>query len=227
MRNIKIDFYKGLLILGVVYGHIINALTFQTNVAVTTHIILRTFDMPFFMSIGGFLLSLKIGKISNLKYILNKVTSLLFPVCLWGLLFAMVIFVHANNLSFVNVVNYISGFWFIWSIFICNAIILLINMILKDKFKIQLIALLVVMIGLHFIPAKLDIWNLSYMFPFFLLGFYLRKIYVRFNSRTIRYFYLFSIICYLKRTSILKIWVTILLKKSYILAIFKKKKMAL
>ena len=49
-RDTGIDFIKGMLIFGVVYGHLITALTVGSHCQVWLHTFMRTFDMPFLCS---------------------------------------------------------------------------------------------------------------------------------------------------------------------------------
>ena len=53
-RNAKWDFYKGMLIWGVVIGHMITALKAGGDCYVWLHTFLRTYDMPMFAFISGY-----------------------------------------------------------------------------------------------------------------------------------------------------------------------------
>ena len=53
-RNAKWDFYRGLLIWGVVIGHTITALKSGDSSYVWLHTFLRMYDMPMFAFISGY-----------------------------------------------------------------------------------------------------------------------------------------------------------------------------
>ena len=81
-RDTGIDFIKGILIFGVVYGHVITALTVGSHQQVWLHTFMRTFDMPFFMLLSGFFFRKSLSSNGFVKVLLNRLTmiGILLPV---------------------------------------------------------------------------------------------------------------------------------------------------
>ncbi len=101
-RNEKLDFIKGLLIIGVVYGHILNAVRMDTDASFWIAKLIRAFDMPMFMLIGGYFLSKSISKYHPLKYIFNKITQLIFPLALWCIIVNIMMYLVKRQFSILS-----------------------------------------------------------------------------------------------------------------------------
>lgn len=82
MRDSKIDFYKGMLMVGVIWGHTINAYHLS-DYTCWIHLFFRTYDMPFFMLLSGVFLAVSIQKYDLKKLLLNKLTTLFVPLAVW------------------------------------------------------------------------------------------------------------------------------------------------
>lgn len=82
-RDNKHDFYKGLLMWGVVWGHCITVLLNGAENNIGIHLILRTYDMPFFMLISGFFFAFSIKKYTLKDLLKNKITTILLPTFFW------------------------------------------------------------------------------------------------------------------------------------------------
>ncbi len=156
IRDDKIDFYKGMLMWGVVWGHTITCLLQDALNEVGIHPIFRTYDMPFFMLISGYFLSFSMKKYSFANLIKNKVTTIALPTIFWILL--------SSKFSRIY-----PGYYFLWAVFFSSVIMCLINKILTHKIlQIMIYALIVII--LHCQPYSLE--NLPYLFPYFVLGYY-------------------------------------------------------
>ena len=154
-RNSIYDFYKGFLMWGVIWGHCITALL---NGDVNTngiHLILRTYDMPFFMLISGFFFSFSVQKYTLKKLITNKITTILIPTILWGLV--------CSNFKDVD------SYYFLWAVFLSALIVAVVTTTQLPSYG-KMIVFGVIIIALHIQPYYL--WNLSYLFPYFVLGYY-------------------------------------------------------
>ena len=152
------DFYKGILMFGVIWGHSITNLLAGDQNNISIHWIMRTYDMPMFMVISGYFLAFSLAK-CDLKTILkDKMTTILFPVVLWDL-----ITTYGTSLGHL---------YFLWAIFLSSVITALIAELVKS-FKIQCVLFAFVTVLLNFIP--LSLWNLSYLFPFFAIGYIIGK----------------------------------------------------
>lgn len=167
MRNDRLDFYKGFLMWGVMWGHTITALRAGEGKSVWILTYFRTYDMPFFMLLSGYFLSVSLAKKSWKSVACNRVGTILLPLVAWQILIDL-IYRQVNNLF---------SLWFLWSAFACSMITIFVSGIIANK-KNAAIILSVFSIGLHFIPK--NIFNLGYMLPFFVIGFYLQIIYKKF-----------------------------------------------
>jgi len=83
MRDGKLDFFKGLLIWSVVLGHTLNVLCPTEK---SLHMLLRTFDLPMFMYISGFLLRGSLARHHWKQLVVNKVTNIIIPAIVWMLI---------------------------------------------------------------------------------------------------------------------------------------------
>lgn len=140
-RNGKFDFYRGFLIVGVTFGHIINA--FSKSLDMSTPwicIFIRTYDMPMFALISGIFLRGFIDRRSCLHNIINKVTSLFFVAVLWELIFGII----------KRDIRFGTSCWFLYGVFISSVILIFVSKIKNLKIRVVLISLIIV--AIRFIP---------------------------------------------------------------------------
>lgn len=87
MRDKRIDFYKGMLMWCVVYGHVINAiLCGESHRPVWMHTFVRTFDLPFFMILSGCFLRKSLGRRGAFEVLANRMSMILAPIVVWTLI---------------------------------------------------------------------------------------------------------------------------------------------
>ena len=156
MRDGRLDFLKGLVMWSVVMGHTINALCNEGN---GLHTMLRTFDRPMFMCISGFLLKGSMERHGWKRLLLNKVTMLLVPAMLWMLI----------SLAFGDRCFY----YFLWAVCFCCAIVCSVHTCCR-KVQVEGVVLIGIALLLHVVPV--NVVNMSFLFPFFLLGYMSRRI---------------------------------------------------
>jgi len=156
MRDGKLDFYKGLLIWSVVLGHTLNALTPAENVL---HSLLRTFDLPMFMYISGYLLRGSIARHDWKQLILNKFTNIVVPALIW-----MCISLLFGDKCF---------YYFLWAVFVSSLIVCICEKISSTPIMSCMLVCLAAII-FHLIP--LNIINISFLYPFFIIGYYSKNI---------------------------------------------------
>ena len=154
-RNNIYDFYKGFLMWGVVWGHCITALLNGDANNNGIHLILRTYDMPFFMLISGFFFSFSVQKYTLKTLVMNKITTILLPTIFWGLI--------------LSKFRDIDSFYFLWAVFLSALIIAVVQKAHLPSYSNIMIYGLILII-LHIQPYSL--WNLPYLFPYFVLGYY-------------------------------------------------------
>lgn len=168
-RNPKVDFYKGLLMWGVIWGHTITALANKTlNEGIFIHSFFRLYDMPFFMILSGYFLYKSLEKNNSFKNILqDKITQLLVPILLWNWI---IHFPYPSTKSF----------YFLWAVFISSILTITVHTITK-RLKLRLYARLFLFLGiilsLFLLPYQQ--FNLFYLYPFFVLGYLSNTIQVK------------------------------------------------
>ena len=153
MRIDRIDFYKGLLMIGVVWGHAISVIDY-TEHECAIYTFFRTYDMPFFMFLSGIFLARSIEKYDLKRLLINKVATLLVPVVLWSL-------VRSLGTS-------LGGYYFIWAIFLSSAIVITTHWLTKNAL-LRALCYIAPIVVLHCIDA--GVFNMAYLYPFFLIGF--------------------------------------------------------
>lgn len=164
------DYIKGFLMIGIVFGHFLNAFSFISNQGSILHLLVRTYDLPMYMLLGGVLLSKTIGKYILSKLLIRKISTVARPTIILGTIFGVITYIVIGKLSVLNVIKYISGIWFMWSFFLCTIIVAVVTKLIANN-RLQIVLLVCIQIILHLLPY--DPYNLNYMFPFFVLGFYL------------------------------------------------------
>lgn len=172
-RDTRIDFYKGLLMWGVVWGHTITALLCNDPNHNKIHSLFRLYDMPFFMLISGFFLSLSVNKYKLKFLLLNKITTILFPTIMWSLI--------SSKLTSI------SGYYFLWAVFLSSYICILVHKLITSS-SIKLAIFLIVILCLHLQPYR--IWNMPFLFPYFVLGFYGKLVYSKYRMYVLPLFVL-------------------------------------
>ncbi len=159
MRNGKIDFLKGILIWSVVFGHCINSLLQGTGYHNELHVALRTFDMPMFMLISGFLLQGSLKRHNVWQLLANRTTGIVIPALLW--IGVSIVICHPNN------------YYFLWAIYGSTVTMVIIQKTLNNKL-LQIISVIIITIGLH--TTNVRLMNIPFLLPFFAVGYYLPKL---------------------------------------------------
>ena len=155
MREEKLDFYKGFLIWSVVLGHCLNVICPGTIL----HMLIRTFDLPMFMYISGYLLRGSISRYDWKQLVLNKITNIAVPAVIWIII----------SLLFGDLHSY----YFLWAVFVSSVAICLAENICKND-GLGGAVLVLLAIVLHFIPQ--NVVNISFLFPFCLWGYFSKNI---------------------------------------------------
>ncbi len=140
-RNAKYDFYRGLLMLGVVWGH----LRFGIEGSSCLLHFFRTYDMPMFAFISGYFLNKTIQKHGFSNNLLNKIGMILLPVMLWNIIFHFL----TLNVLYNGILVSFSRFWFLWAIFIVSVMVLIIEKLFSFSKVGKLIAYAVVTVAIH------------------------------------------------------------------------------
>lgn len=142
----------------VVWGHTINILLNGQNCDCNISGFLRTFDMPMFMFLSGFFLKFSIIKYDLKTLLLNKTSYILFPAVFWSLL--------------VSVGHKPYTLYFLWAVYLSTVCVILVETLSHRYLKPILYIGLILM--LHVV--NMDFVNMSYLFPFFLIGYYWKSL---------------------------------------------------
>ena len=166
-RDSGFDFYKGLLILGVVLGHAATALKADSSVSAPIVLFLRTYDMPFFAFISGYFLRSSCQKRGMWENLCNKCTSILLPVLVWSAAYSLIL---RNPLTTIR-------FWFLWSVFGCSVFLILADGVTKKCRWLRpvIFAGVLVLFHLNIVPLSEEVFYGFLFFPM-VVGYYYPQI---------------------------------------------------
>lgn len=161
IRDRRYDFYKGLLMIGVVYGHILTTLQGASAITYPLHQFIRTYDMPMFAFISGIFLKRSCQKHSVGINLVNKIGGLLFPCLTWDIIF---------NFCTGHFYFSVGRFWYIYSIFYVSVIIILIDTF--GHFNKYLKVLLFMILIAFFHTFVIDNCNIGFLLAPAIVGYY-------------------------------------------------------
>jgi fucose 4-O-acetylase-like acetyltransferase len=194
-RNIYIDNIKGYLILLVIIYHIVGRMRGNFDIAIQIHMFISFFHMPMFILISGYLSKSKVGLLPIKKNFCN----IFLPYLIFQLLLVCIYFFY-NPLTVKNVIKILLtpqyALWYLYCMFFWR-------LILPFYLKLPYPLLLSVIIGLlgGFLPSYatpiFSISRITAFFPFFILGYMLKKydIFERSYFRNDNNNYLIRIMC--------------------------------
>jgi len=166
-RDETVDFIKGCLILGVIWGHTITALSldhFESSVWI--HSFFRVYDMPLFMILSGFFLKTSAERYTTKTLLLNRVGMILIPIVFWNLV--------RGTLN-------MKSLYFLWAVFSSSMICGLGHFIGKKTSRyFELGIYLCVIVSFHLFRLP---WNMFYLFPFFCVGYYMKDMRFRVSTK--------------------------------------------
>lgn len=140
-----------------------------------------SFHMPLFMMISGYLgwkgiegANTGSGRIRLLR---KRAVSLLIPVFAWTALdYARILVVnHLNGepqpeaLVFVYFYNALNNLWFLWAVWWCFLVVLVMHHFLRDNIAVYALGFL----ALFVMPDGMGLGAYKYMLPYFLFGYYM------------------------------------------------------
>ena len=190
------DIVKGIAILLVVYGHIIqHAMApwghqeFYLNPVFK---IIYTFHMPLFVFISGYLTAYSINRFSGLDYFKKKVKSLLVPFISLGILSFMVSYIL--NVIFANGANakdmagglvdqlvITPAIWFLWTLFVLNCS-LIISVKLEKRFGVIIFAVIYFVIMSIPYNNYCDLYYIKWFNLFYLAGYFSNRYSVKISN---------------------------------------------
>lgn len=188
-RNAYLDCIRGFAIILVVLGHEIQTGSgsefFQTEAFFQDPLfqMIYSFHMPLFIVLSGYLFAASVKNHSFSENIRTRFSKVLIPAAVWACaarLFPWIynIWLYGAGNSKVDISSLpgnfvfwvLNDFWFLWSIFYCSIITLLINRYFKDS----PVAYITIFVFLLF-SNDFTFANHKYMFPYFVCAYFLGK----------------------------------------------------
>ena len=174
MYNQKLSEVKGLAIILMIVGHVIQILTpdFYDN---KLFVIIYSFHMPLLMFISGYFFNISLQKYSFKEILIKKLKHILIPILFWSTPFFIHSFIKLFNSGTLSLPDLLSAFfhsyfglWFLWSVLFNSCFVCFINKILKDKLIFHVLSIFLCLI----IP-----FGAPYLFMFicFGIGYFLAK----------------------------------------------------
>ena len=176
-RNLYLDISKGITIILVVFGHNIQygSFAYKNDIFFDNPIFIAiySFHMPLFMLICGYLFYHSINKHSWKYNFKSRFTKLVLPIIIWNSIYIFIIDVHRLwNSSDIpwnsQLVSYLSAIWFLWAIFWCSLVLLIIHRYFKDS------VIVYIFVGLFALVLP-GISMYVYMYPYFIMGYLFNK----------------------------------------------------
>lgn len=182
-RNLYLDITKAIAIICVVIGHCIqfgsgndwlkNDLYFDNGVFK----VIYSFHMPIFMLVSGYLFAFSMTKRNWTETIVQKMKTLLVPIVLWALIPFLAFLLSAKSggeeispvfccKRFITTV--LGNFWFLWAVFWCSLVVILVNRFLKNSKIVYLLGAILTL----FIPDVFGLHMYKFMYPYFILGYF-------------------------------------------------------
>ncbi|RXH32534.1 nodulation protein NolL [Bradyrhizobium nanningense] len=175
-RDLALDFIKGVLIILVIVGHLIQYILYQ-NAGFWDSACFKwiyMFHMPLFMAISGYLSCPALLVKSFTQAVGDRATQLLVPMLFWCSLLESLkftVFPRSTDapgtvLQFLN--EFVGTYWFVWAAFICFILVKSISIFNRWSPWALFVSVILVVLA----PLTFSIFPLiKYMYPFFCLGF--------------------------------------------------------
>ena len=177
------DFIKGILIFCVIYGHInayITPLLVNDAFNYSPTMVTRMFQMPLFILVSGLFCKTVDSFGGYIKVWKKYFTRLVIPYIVWCIILAIIKEVGQGDYS-----SFISDFreslgllWFIPMLLISHFVFTTYSLILS-KLKLFGKKSVLLLLIVHFVTSMLmpkDICNYFFLFPYYLVGYFLKSI---------------------------------------------------
>nr|WP_271614995.1 nodulation factor fucose acetyltransferase NolL [Bradyrhizobium sp. CCBAU 51627] len=176
-RDLALDFIKGVLIILVIVGHLIQYILYQNEGFWDSACFkwIYMFHMPLFMAISGYLSCRALLVKSFTQAIGDRATQLLVPMLFWcSLLESLKFTVFPRSTDAPGTVlqllnEFVGTYWFVWAAFICFILTKTISIFNRWSPPWTLFGSVILVV---LAPLTFSIFPLiKYMYPFFCLGF--------------------------------------------------------
>lgn len=174
-RDNYLDFVRGLAIVFVLWGHVIQyfIVGYGDFYADKTYKMIYSFHMPLFMFISGYVFYWSTSKRDAILLIKKRIFTLGRTMVLWGMVCWIIsrgnLLLRDPLTAILNLRTDIFSLWFLWSVLVSSIFVIVLNRL----HGITAIIWLIVSIMLLYIIPNPDL-NL-FVYPFFILGFFSNK----------------------------------------------------
>lgn len=174
IRNQKLDNIKGILMISVVMGHLLE-LDMGYGINKLIYVIIYTFHMPVFVFISGYFANFSIRKI---------VEKLLYPYFLFQMLYLLF---DKHFINTETTIQFLTPYWLLWYLLAMIVWTLTIPIIKGETIRKRVIILGITILAAILIGYEnaigriLSLSRIFVFFPFFVCGYYAR----RWNSATV------------------------------------------
>ncbi|MCR2820926.1 acyltransferase family protein [Lederbergia panacisoli] len=171
-RNYYFDNAKFILIFLVVFGHLIQSYIDSNSFFSALYKLLYTFHMPAFILISGFF-----AKGIYEKGYLKKITKkLIIPYIIFQIIYSIFYYIlYSKSMLKIDILNPHWSLWFLISLFCWNIMLIAFNK-LKPIYAVSLALLIGLIVGyVDWISNFLSLSRTFVFFPFFIVGYYLKK----------------------------------------------------
>lgn len=194
-RQFCIDATKAIAIVLMVFGHALqygsggyfldNSLFFQDLIFKGIY----SFHMPLFAVVSGYLFFKSVQKRTTINTIKSRVLGLLVPIFCWSIMYRCIVAVLSKQSIglawFVETGKYcLTNLWFLWAIFFCSCIVLLIRKVFRDHIAAYLMAFLL----LQLVPNRYNLQYYAFLYPYFVGAYLFHKhdVYVVFKKPLVK-----------------------------------------
>ncbi|MEL4029440.1 acyltransferase family protein [Caldifermentibacillus hisashii] len=171
-RDYYFDNGKFLLIFFVVFGHLIRSFIEDNEILYALYKTIYSFHMPAFILVSGYFAKGYFEK----GYFTKLVKKLLVPYLIFQIIYSVYYYFLLSEKSLsINIFNPEWSLWFLVSLF-CWHLLLLLFTKMNQPFGFILSIIIGILIGyIDFIDEYLSLSRTFVFFPFFLLGYYLKR----------------------------------------------------
>lgn len=171
------DFLKGVAIFLVLLGHSIQygggSQWYASGLYFDCFLfqLIYSFHMPLFIFISGFFFQKSVIKYKPDELLKKKLYSLLIPITSFATLYLLFrVFVQQYQFSLPLALNtFFTTLWYLWTYLYCCIVTIVINSFAKDKLYILLLLCSL------FLPNSYNCDAFTFLYPFFLLGYFTQK----------------------------------------------------
>lgn len=174
-REIWADFVKGVTIYLVILGHTIQyiyygGVNFENN---PIFCFIYGFHMPLFACVSGYFLENFIKKYSLTQGILRKAKTILLPCIVWAIGYYIIFVLRFRQ--FKSLIDFrddiLDANWFLWAIFYCSVISLIIIQFDKSLWKTSIVIIIINLL----IPDYYNMTGYKMLYPFILMGVIIKR----------------------------------------------------